>query len=95
MNNGWNWSGQGKWYIYWAPTEELLGSNRRRMSAVATTLEVAIQSYDRFNMDETGYKILIEQLQPTVASEITSIFVASGVWDSTLEEFLAASGVTS
>lgn len=95
MTNGWEWKGQDNWYIYWAPTEDLLTSKRRRVSAVATTLEAAIKSYDGFNMYGEGYKILVEQLQPTMVSEITTVFVASGVWNDTYDAFLAASGVTS
>lgn len=95
MTNGWDWKGQDNWYIYWAPTEEFLTGKRRRLSAVATTLEAAIQSYDNFNMYGEGYKILVEQIQPTMVSDITVVFCASGTWDATYEEFIAASGVTS
>lgn len=95
MTNGWKWKGQDNWYIYWAPSEDLLMGRRRRLSAVATDLQAAIRSYDAFNMYGTGYKIMVEQLQPTMVSGITSIFVASGVWNDTYAEFLAASGVTS
>jgi hypothetical protein len=95
MTNGWDWKGQDNWYIYWAPTEDFLTGKRRRLSAVATNLEAAIESYNAFTMYGEGYKILVEQLQPTMVSPITAIFVASGVWDSTYAEYQAASGVTS
>lgn len=95
MSNGWNWKGQENWYIYWAPTEELLAGKRRRLSAVATTLEAAIQSFDNFNMYGMGYKILAQQLQPTMVSDIKAVFCASGTWDATYDAFLAASGATS
>ncbi|WP_213881212.1 hypothetical protein [Pseudomonas sp. dw_358] len=95
MADGWDWKGQDNWYIYWAPTEALLDGRRRRLSAVATTLDAAIASYNGFNMYGTGFKVLVEQQQPTMVSDITTIFVASGVWNGTYDEFLAASGVTS
>jgi len=94
MTNGWDWKGQDNWYIYWAPTEDMLNGKRRRLSAVATTLDAAIKSYDGFTMYGEGYKVLVEQLQPTMVSDITTVFVASGTWDGTYEAFLAASGVT-
>ena len=58
MTNGWDWKGQDNWYIYWAPTEDMLRGKRRRLSAVATTLDAAIKSYDGFTMYGDGYKLL-------------------------------------
>ena len=94
MTNGWDWKGQDNWYVYWAPTEALLTGRRRRLSAIATTLDAAIQSFDNFNMYGEGYKLLVQQLQPTMVSDITVVFCASGTWDATYEAVIAASGGT-